>query len=387
MIIEILGGGTHNKGAELMTQVVLEEVRKQRPDAKFAVNRVFGSYEERGKYGLRTFLPQSGIRSRVASLFMVDSYKNVYGLVGRKDVNAVIDISGFAYGDQWGEQNIARRAAYAENLKRRAVPYILMPQAFGPFTSDAIKESAKKLISSASLAFARENTSLDYIHQLGINIDHVKQAHDFTNLSRCHIPYDCQLHSRYVCIVPNIRMMDKADPSQSKRYIQFMANSIKKAKSAGLEPVYVFHDPHHDKSVAELINQNCSFEIPVVAYDEPQALKGILGGAEIVIGSRFHALVGALCQSVPVIATSWSHKYEELLREYGTPELVVQPVDGFDKAAEAIEYVIDPNSRAKIVENISTAAKKFKSQSVDMMEQTLNAIGIAIQKEQATAKS
>ena len=40
------------------------------------------------------------------------------------------------------------------------------------------------------------------------------------------------------------------------------------------------------------------------------------------MGSRFHALVAALSQGIPVAALGWSHKYAELLGEFGLREFV-----------------------------------------------------------------
>ncbi len=79
-----------------------------------------------------------------------------------------------------------------------------------------------------------------------------------------------------------------------------------------------------------------------------------------MIGSRFHALVGALCQGVPVIATSWSHKYEELLGEYGVPELLLKPSDGDDLVVGVLRSVLDDPSRSDIVKRLKSAADRFR---------------------------
>jgi polysaccharide pyruvyl transferase WcaK-like protein len=51
-------------------------------------------------------------------------------------------------------------------------------------------------------------------------------------------------------------------------------------------------------------------------YTAPQ-VKSIISHLDLLIGSRFHALVGALSSHVPVVALGWSHKYVELLRDVG----------------------------------------------------------------------
>jgi len=49
----------------------------------------------------------------------------------------------------------------------------------------------------------------------------------------------------------------------------------------------------------------------------PGELKFVLGQAEAVVTSRFHAMVAALSMGVPVLVTSWSHKYREVLAMFG----------------------------------------------------------------------
>jgi len=48
----------------------------------------------------------------------------------------------------------------------------------------------------------------------------------------------------------------------------------------------------------------------------PGELKYVLGKADAVVTSRFHGMVAALSMGVPVLVTSWSHKYREVLEMF-----------------------------------------------------------------------
>lgn len=55
----------------------------------------------------------------------------------------------------------------------------------------------------------------------------------------------------------------------------------------------------------------------------PGELKFVLGLAEVVVASRFHAMVASLSMGVPVLVTSWSHKYREVLAMFDMQDWTV----------------------------------------------------------------
>jgi colanic acid/amylovoran biosynthesis protein len=58
--------------------------------------------------------------------------------------------------------------------------------------------------------------------------------------------------------------------------------------------------------------------VVAVADDlEPAVLRSIIGGGALCVTSRFHAMVAALAEMVPVLVVGWSHKYGEVLHEVG----------------------------------------------------------------------
>ena len=87
----------------------------------------------------------------------------------------------------------------------------------------------------------------------------------------------------------------------------------------------LLHDPKSDGPLVEPLLKLVGGRIPVVQHPDPRHLKWILGSSRLVIGSRFHALVSALSQAVPCLATEWSHKYQALCSDYGCPECVIRP--------------------------------------------------------------
>jgi colanic acid/amylovoran biosynthesis protein len=68
--------------------------------------------------------------------------------------------------------------------------------------------------------------------------------------------------------------------------------------------------------IAETIKKDIKNDIEIIKEDNPLKIKSLIGMARIVISSRYHGIVNALNQGVPVLGTSWSHKYQTLFDEY-----------------------------------------------------------------------
>ena len=112
--------------------------------------------------------------------------------------------------------------------------------------------------------------------------------------------------------------------------------------------------------VAKLINATQAVPMQVVAETHPLLIKGIIGASYAVVTSRFHGLVSALSQGVPCIATSWSHKYEELLAEYDYPQgLIGKDTDVSIRVASMLDASVQRTER----EHLKAKAVGFKDES------------------------
>ena len=94
-----------------------------------------------------------------------------------------------------------------------------MPQAFGPFTGDLEKHASKAFL-KADLIFARDKVSYDNILTVSSN-SNIHQSKDITLslMSNEKLPDEIKKNAPYCCIVPNVRMLDKADKSWRENYI------------------------------------------------------------------------------------------------------------------------------------------------------------------------
>ena len=100
--------------------------------------------------------------------------------------------------------------------------------------------------------------------------------------------------------------------------------------------------------------------------DDPLKIKGILGASRAVVASRFHALVSALSQGVPAVATGWSHKYTELFNDYGFPDGVMSVIDDPDGIDAMMLRVTDTDSSKQLASQLLTESARLKALSEEM---------------------
>ena len=74
---------------------------------------------------------------------------------------------------------------------------------------------------------------------------------------------------------------------------------------------------------------------------------------------------------VPSLATSWSHKYEELFRDYNITDSVL-PLDDFNKAKKKVRQLLDNETNTQIREHLQIQVSKIKEQTREMWNEIWN---------------
>lgn len=368
-LIEIRKAGFVNKGAELMLYAILDKMKKEFPDAEFTMETAYRAapYKKRAELGFyqkAQFWYRGFQFGRLFSL-VPKQIRDVFGIVLDKELDIVIDAAGFAYGDQWETTKTETLAELFKRCKRHGSKTILMPQAFGPFTSKRIKKAITVIADNADIIFAREQKSYDYLINAVGKRENIMLYPDFTNLVEGVVPdyFDSKVHG--ICIVPNKQMVVMAK-IKHEVYIEYLAQVINFYIENGCNPFILIHEESADKIITEDVLRILNTKIPVVNESNPIAIKGILGASYATIGSRFHGLAGALSQGVPSLAMGWSHKYEELFNDYGYPKGIVDFNCSNDELKEKLSMVIEKKTREDIISTLNIESKKLKKKSEEM---------------------
>jgi colanic acid/amylovoran biosynthesis protein len=255
-----------------------------------------------------------------------------YGLVADADISGVLDASGFAYSDSFGPKVIRREAYYGDRWFKRGVPKVMLPQAYGPFRDVEVARWTTRVLNQASIVFVRDSTSEQHLRQLSLRVP-VEVAPDFT-IALTPMPASVPVTAPYVAIVPNTKLVTRKVMDE-KVYVDHLVKLGRAAMSHGLAPLVIIHEKS-DRLLASQIATLLS--APTFENSSPRVLKGAIGAAELLIASRFHAIVGGLSQMVPTVAIGWSHKYVALLQDFDVADWVFSPDD---EPSQTIDQVLN----------------------------------------------
>lgn len=337
MLVEVKGVQFANKGAGLMLHAVMDRLRAMLPGVEFALtpgpNAPFRRIAAVGAWQ-RLRLPGSPLDVDAFSYRLPRRLRGAmrrYGIVTEAEVDAVLDASGFAYGDAWGDPPLASAAREIERLAARSKPYLFLPQAFGPFSGSASTHRFGRALASAALICARDARSHQHLTRIaGPAARHIETYPDLT----LAVPGDARAAASWkvdqttALVIPNAEMQGPRNPDANAKgsYAALLEALAQRLHELGYTPRVLNHEGAADTPLCAALDAALASE-GVIAEDDPLAVKGLIGAAGIVVSSRFHGCASALSQSVPCLATTWSHKYGELFADYGVGEYVLRSTD------------------------------------------------------------
>ena len=157
----------------------------------------------------------------------------------------------------------------------------------------------------------------------------------------------------FVVLIPNKKMVEKGRPEDIANYERFMIEAARRLTGRGIDVLFLNHEGAPDQRLAEEFNAAAGGAGRVVSDVSGGACKWIIGHAGLVISSRFHGLMSALSEGVPVLCTSWSHKYRELAEDLGVPDSCLDLSD-VEKALQTVDAALgDPGRYTASAERLS----------------------------------
>ncbi|MFB9051449.1 polysaccharide pyruvyl transferase family protein [Formosa undariae] len=375
MYIQVDNAGFINKGAQLMLRATIDKLYKE-DKKKYKVvagrNCLFTDQSQIRKAGLYQ-IPNFKRFKITIDDFISEYFLQKYGLVKETDIKVILDAGGFQFGDQWisfySEKYLTEIKEYYSKKKKNGVKIIFLPQAFGPFNDELSKEVMKTVFEYGDVFYARDKTSYKYITELFPNSDKIKLAPDFTCLFEADIP--SKLFKKVkggICIIPNSKMLTHTDDKVGDKYLSYLSDLIVHFKNINEKIILLNHEGNDDWELIKQLEKNLDGYNNYLVLNNLDAIevKGVIGNSKLLISSRFHGVVSGLNQSIPTFCTSWSHKYEELMKDYGFENNILAMDDFIFEIKKITNFLdADLNSSSSNVENI-------KEQTEDMWKEVIS---------------
>ena len=378
MKIVLSGVETNNKGAELMLYAILQEIERCFPDAE--VYLPYYRIKQGTKYVHTSLKFKTTPWSRFFAqlkipemLYKLKQYKESQEIIAKtsivKDADWFIDGSGFAFGDQWdiSDNKLKDWEMKLHPLYEAGCKIVFLPQAFGPVEKEGTKKAFTMLNKYANLIMPREQISFDYLRASGlIDMNKVKKFTDFTSLVEGVLPEKYSHLRNGICIIPNMQMI-RMKRITYKDYIKLLSALVDEGNRSGLSVYLLNHEGNPDAELCHECKERIGGNIESVTGLNALQVKGLISTAKITITSRFHGLASALNSGVPSLATSWSHKYEELFRDYGL-EGYVLPLNNIEKAVDRVSELLDERENQRLRNHLARRIPLIKAQTKEMWE-------------------
>lgn len=375
MVIQIDGGASTNKGGQLMLVAVIQEIKNRFPDAQVFENDIRPDEALlKQQFGSNYRLPRSkALQNVITSLKMeklaylfVKKFWHRYSIFrAKKGIDIVLNIGGFQFGDQWNHSwyDISMWRRYLARLKKYNTKTVFLPQAFGPFKKEGSRKMLKVLNQYADLLIARDDESYNYLISGGIDKQRIALFPDFTSPVKGVKTEHVSQSIGKVCIIPNNKMI-KQNILQEDDYIKAISTIIEHVEGKGYKALLLNHEGAPDYRLCQKIASTRT-DLPIVTGLNAIETKGVVAASYVVISSRYHGVANALSSGVPCLATSWSHKYQKLLDEYGQGDCLIDLTD-MKSTLVKLDRLLDKNENTSRRETLEKETSQVIAKNNEM---------------------
>jgi len=384
-----------NRGAEAMLETSIGRIRDRFPDARFSV---FSYYPEKDAQLIRdsaVSVRKSTPAYLVLVLFPMSLLAAPFArFLGRvpgffprsvrelAESRALVDLAGVSFIDG-REKFLPFNILTILPAMLLGTPVFKLAQAVGPFKK-RINRFAARLLKHCALVVARGDVTESHLAQINFPADKTLAAPDVAFLfeSRDSLSDEgaeeaSALAARaselraagraVVGLCPSAVLLGKAE-EEGWDYVGFMA-AVASGLIADGHSVLLFPNATRAGSVkrrnndlpviaaiAERVGDAAGENVLAVRGDvNAAALRVVLEACSVAAVSRFHAMVGTLAIGVPVCVVGWSHKYLEVMKQFGLEEFV------FDYSAH------DPEALRAVVGRLLSERDKHAADIVEKL--------------------
>lgn len=358
-IVLIVGGNFVNKGSQLMIRTVISMLKSCGSKPVPIIVNSFPHGKRRNYYcgakvlsvpyylnfgysifkGMNSspkffaYTIYNALKSAIRRRFAQELCDAIKTLKLFKNAICVIDISGYGYTTSgiYSDSMNYIQLTFASIGSSASTPYFYFPQSFGPFVEDnkqtniKLHSQIRSSIETAAQVFVREKKSMLEISSL-LGADHGTYWPDIALLYAPPIQkilpaeIDVAALNSSMLIIPNVRLYNKYSESKVDWfYYELISFALNKKYD-----VVVLRHSGDDAYIINKIQGRFTQRVVILNQEyETEVIDSVIAASLLVISGRYHGLIVSLRNSVPCIATGWSHKYDELMNLYGLDDYLI----------------------------------------------------------------
>lgn len=330
-----------NKGAASMLRAAIDLVYERWPTAEITVLTTYPD-EDRASADL-----PSGVRIvsfSPAELMVVAAPLALAGAMvapsrrwaGRTEAlrelvaaDVVLDLAGISFVDGRGVATLGYNSLMTGVGLGLGVPVVKQSQALGPFRTPLVRMAARAILPRVATVCARGMLTRQHLDELGNT-----RSIDAADLAFCMPTTDADrsmaeslLPSRAGVRTVGIAPSSVVDAYLSKHggdYTALVREVADHHLAQGDRVVLIPHAIRPGKPASKMndvpLCQELAAALPGVQMIDgdptPGELRELVRRTDVLVTSRFHAMVSALATETPPVVLGWSHKYREVLAQF-----------------------------------------------------------------------
>ena len=254
--------------------------------------------------------------------------------------DVVVDVAGISFADGRGIPIVVYNTLMTSIGVLLGVPTVKAAQALGPFRGRVNRLSASRVLPGLAMVCARGAATRSHLDTLGLtNVVDVSDL-AFSLDEAASLPADVErqlsvIEGDFVTVMPSSVVKGIYEKSGSN-YVDAVEKLVRSLREiTGLSVVIVPHSYRvghgegrmNDGPVCRAVAERFIDEPGVVAIDADLTageLRHIVSRGAVLVTSRFHAMISGLATATPTVVVGWSHKYKEVLSDFGLEDF------GFD---------------------------------------------------------
>ena len=408
--IAIIGGSVWgNRGAESMLVTTIGNLKKKYPHADF---KIFSIYPQKDRSLIkdeRITIQSSRPLTLAAVYFPFALLYWLFSHIGIKiwlpasvrqlrDCRIMYDIGGITFAERGMILLYNIFTLWPAMLL--SVPVVKLSQAVGPFNAPVNRFFARFFLKRCQRVYARGEKSLEFMQTLGVSPEKPTTiAADIAflyepaySLSSENADKVTALSEKLMQLKSNGKTIIFISPSSvvlkkinSPQYEQLLLDIIKKIDQKDYHYIFL---PNSNRSGSGKSQNNDIFviqKIRALAEDyrlssdllsridwidwdlNTKGIRELFKHGNLVITSRFHAMVSALALCIPAYVIGWSHKYAEVLKMFDLEDNIVDFSQAEPAAlSNAIQTLL--NSQKEVKEKLENYLPAVKSSAASQFE-------------------